>query len=421
MLATVYVVFCVGAAYAVALFAGARQRSLLPWFLAGVSLRVSMLALDAAGFLTVPNSTVDAAEFIRRADILSHQSWGDLVALLDARSSNNYSVLGAALFKITGFHPYSMQASNLVAGAVNICLATLLVRKYIGSTAATWAAALLCLYPFAAFNSVIALREELAISLFIFGLTALMRWVDRGNIGPYLAASGLFVLATLVHPGFVGAVIATTGYFLVVAVKGLSRSSNGRSALITAFVGLVMFLGALAVLAGGVQLSKGMDLSLDRDTLSGTVEARFQRESEGGSAYPSFISQGDPFAQPWLVPARAMYFLYSPFPWDVRSPVHLAGLMVGLLYMWLSVRAWRAWRRGALGGRRKVLGLIFIMLTMVFALGTTNSGTAIRHKTKFFPLLVMLAAPTFRRRIVFSQAGDQIAVRRSVRTGRFDQ
>src|SRR5690606_14215829 len=139
----------------------------------------------------------------------------------------------------------------------------------------------------------------------------------------------------------------------------------------------------------------------DPDALAGTIEGKFAAESVGGSAYPSFVAQGDPVSRPWLIFVRMAYLLYSPFPWDVRSAIHIGGLLVGLLYLWLSMRAWRAWRSGLICGRMRVLGWIFIALTLVFAVGTTNSGTAVRHKTKFFPLLVILAAPTFRKRLVF--------------------
>ena len=251
-MADVYVLLCVLAAYAIALVAGARQRTLLPWLLAGVTVRVSMLALAAADVWTPPNSSTDAAGFIWKAHALSAQSWPQLIATLDYRSAISYVVSGAALFKVIGFHPYAMQATNLVAGTINICVATLLVRKHVSRDAATGAAVLLCLYPFAAFNSVVALREEFAILFFVAGLAALMKWVDRRSIAPFFLANGLFVLASFVHPGFIGAVIAATGYFMITAVKDLGRGGDQKSSMIAALVGLVMFLGAVAVLASGV-------------------------------------------------------------------------------------------------------------------------------------------------------------------------
>src|SRR5690606_41157376 len=92
---------------------------------------VAMLALDAADIWAPPNANTDGAGFIRQAHVLSAQPWPQLIAALDYCSAISYVVSGAALFKVIGFHPYAMQATNLVVGTINICLATLLVRKHI--------------------------------------------------------------------------------------------------------------------------------------------------------------------------------------------------------------------------------------------------------------------------------------------------
>lgn len=399
-----YVIFCVIAAYAIAIAAAARYRGLLPWLLLGVTFRVLVLCFEVTGIWSPPNSGLDAAGFIRSALFLSTQSWADIVGVLRFGSTNNYVATGAAVFKVFGFHPYSMQATNLVVGTASVCLASRIAWKYFGRVAAVSAAILLCLYPFSAFNSVIALREEFVVFFFVCGLFFLLRWTVRGDVIPFLLANTLFLLSAAFHPGMIGAVVAATGYYLVLAIKGLKGSANRKSAVINAGVGLLMFGGAVGALAGGVELGKDMELSLDADVMADTIGAKFDRNSLGGSGYPSFVTRGDPITQPWLIPARMAYFLFSPFPWDVRSPVHIVGLFVGVLYLWLFVRGWRAFRKGTFNGRQTVLVWVFLLLTFVFAVGTTNSGTAIRHKTKFFPLLVILAAPTFRRRIVFGSA-----------------
>jgi hypothetical protein len=416
--ADVYIILCFVSAYALALLVGARQKSVLPWLLLGVTLRVLMLVMDIADLWEPPNSTADARGFIHKAHSLAALPWRDILTALDYRSASSYAVSGAVLFKSIGFHPYGMQATNVLAGTVNMILATMLVRRYVNPTAATGAAVLLCLYPFAAFNSVVALREEFGILFFLLGLVFLLRWTERGSIVPFFVGNGFFVFASFVHPGFIAAAIAATGFFVVSSIKSLKGRGDRRSAMISALVGLAMFLGSAGVLVSGVELGKGMELTLDPDEIAETIESKFQRDSMGGSAYPSAIAQGDPFTRPWLVPARMIYFLYSPFIWDVRSLIHLGGLLVGLFYIWLSLRAWRGWRSGLLGGRKRVLGWMFALLTFVFAMGVTNSGTAIRHKTKFFPLLVMLAAPTFRRRVIIGRSAGPDAA--SVLHNRFE-
>lgn len=95
----------------------------------------------------------------------------------------------------------------------------------------------------------------------------------------------------------------------------------------------------------------------------------------------------------WQVPARLLYFLFSPFPWDIRLPAHIIGYVDGAIYLALVAlilaNVGKIWRNPA---ARMVL-LVFLVLLVSLALGTANFGTAIRHRAKLVLLLVVLAAP----------------------------
>src|SRR5690606_28142625 len=118
------------------------------------------------------------------------------------------------------------------------------------------------------------------------------------------------------------------------------------------------------------------------------LTARFGREeSFGSSGYPSFITHGDPVSQPWLLPLRIIYFLFAPFLWDIRSPRHLMGLVSSLLYLYIFWKVYKNW--ALITARQELIPIIFVFagLTIVYAVGVTNIGTAIRHKTKFLPIM----------------------------------
>ena len=92
-----------------------------------------------------------------------------------------------------------------------------------------------------------------------------------------------------------------------------------------------------------------------------------------------------------VTPLRAIYFLFSPFPWDVRAVNHVIGLFDALLYMVIIGAAWR--NRAALWANRatRVILLMLIPLVLAFAWGTGNAGTAVRHRSKLVLAFVMLA------------------------------
>ena len=39
----------------------------------------------------------------------------------------------------------------------------------------------------------------------------------------------------------------------------------------------------------------------------------------------------------YLTPIRIFYFLYAPFPWDIKRPGHLMGLFDVIFYLYLSI------------------------------------------------------------------------------------
>jgi len=320
-----------------------------------------------------------------------------LLGMLDYRSAHSYSVLGALLYKAFGFSELILPSLNLLLGVLNTVLGSVIAYRLFGRTAASTASMLICLYPFTAINSVAAVREELSIVFFLAGLFILVGWIKSGrklNLGLSLP---FLVMAAFVHPGWVAAILGLVIYFVWSLFGDAIRTKGGAArAGLSMVMGVVMMGGCAVVLWNGVELGKGVEISADLDSLADTVSARFQHDSSGGSAFPAFVAMGDPFTQPWLIPLRVMYFLYSPFPWDVRSPVHLLGVFAGVLYAFLTYRAYRSHRLLKREHRVRVLHYMFVMLTLMFALGVTNSGTAVRHKAKFYVLLVVAAAPTFR-------------------------
>ena len=90
-----------------------------------------------------------------------------------------------------------------------------------------------------------------------------------------------------------------------------------------------------------------------------------------------------------------VYYLFAPFPWQVDS---LAGLYAAtesitrMILIYFSVKQWRK----AYGSQRRLLGLMLILyfsVTLMWALGTTNYGTAMRHHMLSWWIIVIVGVP----------------------------
>ena len=109
------------------------------------------------------------------------------------------------------------------------------------------------------------------------------------------------------------------------------------------------------------------------------------------------------FIKDWL---ELFIFFFSPFPWDVKEPVHLIGMFDGLLYLVIIYFILRniktLWKDPIL----KLILIILICYFFIFGVGVSNFGAGTRHRSKFVVELIILAAPfiprfTFLKKIKF--------------------
>ena len=102
---------------------------------------------------------------------------------------------------------------------------------------------------------------------------------------------------------------------------------------------------------------------------------------------------------------RAVYFIFSPFPWDVSKPRHLIGVLDSFLYMILVYFIFRnrkvIWNDPAL----RIILIVLIAYIIIYGVGVSNFGSSIRHRSKFAIELILLAAPLIPRFIFFKKKG----------------
>ncbi|MCC5879125.1 MAG: hypothetical protein JJU03_04440 [Idiomarina sp.] len=403
MTQSLFVFFSCAVSLMILVFIARKDQVIICLLIAGFLFRLLLMFLNAYGIFEIPGSSHDAAAYMRHARHLATLSWSDMFSIYDpTHSFNGYGFYGAVAIKAFGYSDLIMPSLNLIAGSIVMGVSALIVNQMWGSKAARLSTLILALYPFAAFNSAVALREEFAIAAFVVGVYFILQWVRSGALRHVVFAIAFLGVATTIHAGFVGAFVGLFAYLLFTLWRSIKKLFVGRGLTqkqgVRSLVGLtyLLLLVGMIKVGGGLSLGKGIVIGGESDSeMTELIESRFQREATGGSAYPSAITTGDPFSQPWLIPARMVYFHFSPFIWDIRSPRHVLGLISSVLYVFLAFRIYKGWRQ--LKGREETLLLLLMFgaLTFVFAVGVTNVGTAIRHKTKLLVLILALAASSF--------------------------
>ena len=115
--------------------------------------------------------------------------------------------------------------------------------------------------------------------------------------------------------------------------------------------------------------------------------------TKGDAAYPDWLKIESDIEFLYKSPVRAIYFVFSPFPWDVKKLSHLVGAFDSFLYMTLVYLIFRnrktIWKDPAL----RIILLTLLCYFIIFGIGVSNFGTAIRHRIKFVVGLIILAGP----------------------------
>ena len=96
-----------------------------------------------------------------------------------------------------------------------------------------------------------------------------------------------------------------------------------------------------------------------------------------------------------LFPIRFIYFFLAPLPWMVSTPGDLIGLLDSALYFLLIYYSFKSFIKNYNFRTPLFLGIAgsILVASFAFAWVTSNYGTAIRHRHKFAPLLIILASP----------------------------
>ena len=98
-----------------------------------------------------------------------------------------------------------------------------------------------------------------------------------------------------------------------------------------------------------------------------------------------------------------IYFVLSPFPWDVKNLRHLPGLFDSLLYVFLTFLIFRNWKNIKNDRALKTILIILLFYFFIFGLGVGNFGTAIRHRVKFVFWMILLAAPLIPKLVLIKE------------------
>jgi hypothetical protein len=219
------------------------------------------------------------------------------------------------------------------------------------------------------------------------GLLGVVRWVRHGGLKPLALAIFGFIGATFFQGGMIVGLLVFSAIVFWGSIKQLVlRLWNAKLKVSAAAILLAALAPVVAFLLGILSVPKLGDISrvIDSEvlvaiTLSSTRSGGYE---EGGAVHPAWTFPDSPWEIIYKGPIRALYFMFSQFPRDVKKPAHLIGIFDSALYLVLIFLLWRN-RRAVWADLVAGALLIFFAYLAVFGFAVSNIGTALRHRAKF--------------------------------------
>jgi hypothetical protein len=238
------------------------------------------------------------------------------------------------------------------------------------------------------FSSII-LREAAIGYLVSLGAMYFVKWRNTQDTGHISRCFICFLGSFCFHTGMIAglivltSIIAWTGFRPLFCRHGFTVLKTTATAC-----GIAVAVGVIWTMGIGLEKLGSRDVAIQE-----RVWAHQEGAARSRAAYLEEAPISSPTSLILQLPVRVIYFLFTPFPWMVRTISDVIGFFDACIFFALCVGIWRS--RAHLMVRPGAIGILLVLagLLAIFSIGTSNYGTSIRHKTKLSPLFVCLIAP----------------------------
>jgi len=346
------------------------------------------LALFHAYVKPLPDSGADAVGFERLGWQVA-EAWLMGAEPPSLHGAFIYANWIGVLYFLFGRIPLVAQFTNVLLGTFTVYFTWKLALLITNSRrVALISALIIALFPTLNLYSAITMRESFIVFFTVISVYCFFLWLKMGRLIQMFGAVVLLLPASALHGGMVFIGIVYVFFFSFYHPKKkrwVAFSLNSLIAVLLVVFSLVTF-GDLVT----NKLPQDMSMLFSADFLG----ERTQIAARDRAAYLTGFAPTSPLSMLLQTPLRILYFLYTPFVWMVSAAVDVVGFFDALLYIFLSIYAFKGlaslWRKDKLLFWGIVL--ILVVFLVVFAWGTSNYGTAIRHRQKIVWLLSVPAA-----------------------------
>lgn len=233
--------------------------------------------------------------------------------------------------------------------------------------------------PNSIFMSSILLRESIIVFFITVSLYYFIKWFSDGKFSDFLLAVILALMSMLFHSGMIGFVAAYMLAFLFLSTKTPKRAS--QTVLYLLFFSLLFII-----------MFQNADLFLSKFmSPEGEAITEIEISGDSGSAYLTSLNGMTGITAILVAPLKMFYFMFSPLPLDWRGMGDIVSFFFdSSIYLFLVGATVLGLVKSDMPMRNKIFIALFLIVTVfVYSYGTQAAGTAMRHRNKIIPLLLI--------------------------------
>lgn len=363
-------------------FAYMKKNKFVNCVLLGISLRLFFIGLYFAG-VSLPESQGDAKNFFLEARAVFDYLFldGDKIQIINPYSN----VIGLSMI---------FSGDNIAFGLfINIfCYLVIVyalyeILKLLGTREqGIKAVMIMSIFPIDILYSSVLLREQTIIMFMILSFLFLIKYIKKGIFFEFLISVLFHSLGVLFHSGILF-LLAVHFYVLFFYRKKVKKIRYKTAKTLALGVFGIIFFKFLSKIPKFVFIKDIFNI----EYLNHVVVGRFLASTgTGRTAYLTNLVPSSLLEFIFYLPLRIIYFLFAPFLWMLRGAEDLFVFLDGCFYLILVILAIRNLKHLEAKIKKAFL-LYFLAFTVVFSIGTTNYGTAMRHRHKILWLIVAVA------------------------------
>lgn len=304
-----------------------------------------------------------------------------------------YTLIYTPVYAVFGHHTLFVRIVGAFIGVLFVLTVYRIGVELGGETAGLYAGVIATVFPYWLYLSAILYRDMLIMLVLGQLVYVLLRWEQSRPVPDAVAAVGLAGLSVILRPENVlpiGVAFCIRGYDSLRTAPLAARLTGVSGIGIVSFV----ILTRIGIDFGALKLHR---VAIQREYLT-----------RGGGVYLDgivFDSIGSVLS---FLPVGAVYFLLVPFPWQIHNELALLALVQNLL-LWYPLIVLAVLGMPTLVDERPVCSVLVVGFIVAGVLGygllEGNMGPALRHRSQFQFLFVVLAGIMLARRIELAPLG----------------